>query len=238
MFDRLKSWITPPSATPGPADRKSDFTRALASYPAHVPPHRGYARQLTPEQAQQNLDWFRQTLPERLAALRSLAASTGLVLNDAPAGTLAEAQDLMARLIAWTRDSWPQAPYLPAHLDDAHWAMSARTGDDAIFSVVLDVATLLGHTVMAGRPEWRWGLDLSRASMGQQPKFSARRVVLTTPLLGEQRAPYLMDLEALVLERYRRPKDFRFNQTLEYDPWMEYVRDGYTGRVIDLMDGR
>ena len=48
----------------------------------------------------------------------------------------------------------------------------------------------------------------------------------------------MMYMEALVLERYRRPKDFRFNQTLEYDPWMEYVRDVYTGCVIDLMAGR
>ena len=91
---------------------------------------------------------------------------------------------------------------------------------------------------MTGRSEWRWGLDMARASRGPQPMFSARRVVLFTPPLGEQRAPCMMDMEALVLERYRRPKDFRFNQTLEYDPWMEYVRDGYTGRVIDLMAGR
>ena len=116
--------------------------------------------------------------------------------------------------------------------------MSARTGDDAIFSVVLDVATLLGETIRAGRSEWRWGLDMARASRGPQPMFSALRVVLFTPPLGEQRAPCMMYMEALVLERYRRPKDFRFNQTLEYDPWMEYVRDGYTGRVIDLMAGR
>ena len=240
MLAWLKKHFTHPPAAPAPApDRKVAFRQALAHYPAHVPPHRGWGKQLTPEQAQQNLDWFRQTLPERLATLRALTAETGLTLSQAPVQSLDEAKDLVARLIDWTRICWPDEPYRPEHLhDDDYWARSDRTGDDAIFSVVLDVATLLGETIRAGRSEWRWGLDMARAGRGPQPMFSARRVVLFTPPLGEQRAPCMMDMEALVLERYRRPKDFRFNQTLEYDPWMEYVRDGYTGRVIDLMAGR
>ena len=242
MLESLKRWLRSPAgpkALESLPDRQTQFKQALAAYPAHVPPHRGWGKQLTPEQAQQNLDWFRQSIPERLAALRALAVKTGLALDEVPVQSLDEAQDLVARLIDWTRACWPAEPYRPEHLhDDDYWARSDRTGDDAIFSVVLDVATLLGETIRAGRSEWRWGLDMARASRGPQPMFSARRVVLFTPPLGEQRAPCMMDMEALVLERYRRPKDFRFNQTLEYDPWMEYVRDGYTGRVIDLMAGR
>ena len=243
MLDWLKKLT--PRRTPAPADAPPDlkavFRLALAHYPAHVPPHRGLGGHITPEQAQHNLDWFRRSVPERLHALRALATDTGLALPadlQRPVASLDEAKELVARLIAWTRACWPDRPYRPEHLSDSHWAMSARTGDDAIFSVVLDVATLLGQVAMTGRSEWRWGLDMARASRGPQPMFSARRVVLFTPPLGEQRAPCMMDMEALVLERYRRPKDFRFNQTLEYDPWMEYVRDGYTGRVIDLMAGR
>ena len=47
-----------------------------------------------------------------------------------------------------------------------------------------------------------------------------------------------MDMEMLVLERYRKPRSFYHQGPLEYDSWMEYVRDGYTGRVIDMMDDK
>ena len=238
MLAWLKKHFTHPPAAPAPApDRKVAFRQALAHYPAHVPPHRGWGKQLTPEQAQQNLDWFRQTLPERLATLRALTAETGLTLSQAPVQSLDEAKDLVARLIDWTRICWPDEPYRPEHLhDDDYWARSDRTGDDAIFSVVLDMATLMGQWVMAGRPEWRWGLDMSRASLGHQPMLTARRVVLTTPLLGTQRVPCMMDMEMLVLGRYREPASPYFKGA--QDLWIEYMRDGYTGREIDLLNGK
>ena len=240
MLDWLKKRLIPAAATQANTPEwQAVFRQALAHYPAHVPPHRGWGRQLTPEQAQQNLDWFRQTLPERLATLRALTAETGLTLSQAPVQSLDEAKDLVARLIDWTRACWPDEPYRPEHLhDDDYWAKSDRTGDDAIFSVALDVATLLGETIRAGRSEWRWGLDMDPSSLGHQPLFTARRVVLISPLLGERRISTLMDMEMLVLERYRKPRSFYHQGPLEYDSWMEYVRDGYTGRVIDMMDDK
>ena len=240
MLDWLKKRLIPAAATQANTPEwQAVFRQALAHYPAHVPPPRGWGRQLTPEQAQQNLDWFRQTLPERLDTLRALTAETGLTLSEAPVQSLDEAKDLVARLIDWTRACWPDEPYRPEHLhDDDYWAKSDRTGDDAIFSVALDVATLLGETIRAGRSEWRWGLDMDPSSLGHQPLFTARRVVLISPLLGERRISTLMDMEMLVLERYRKPRSFYHQGPLEYDSWMEYVRDGYTGRVIDMMDDK
>lgn len=64
--------------------------------------------------------------------------------------------------------------------------------------------------------------------------LSARRVVLMSPLLGAQRRALVKDLEALVLARYRTPNDLRFRCPLQFDSWVEYVRDGYTGREIDF----
>ena len=79
MLDWLKKRLIPAAATQANTPEwQAVFRQALAHYPAHVPPHRGWGRQLTPEQAQQNLDWFRQTLPERLDTLRALTAETGL----------------------------------------------------------------------------------------------------------------------------------------------------------------
>lgn len=238
MLEQLKRWLrspVPQTAEPSP-NHQVIFSQALAAYPTHAPPHKGYGHQLTPDQAQQNLDWFRDSLPQRLTSLRALLAGTGLLLRDEDLSpdTLDAALDLVRRLIDWTRACWPGAPYQPRHLSEADWLASDRQGDDAIFSVVLDVATLMGQWVMAGRPEWRWGLDMSRASLGHQPMLTARRVVLTTPLLGTQRVPCMMDMEVLVLERYLKPRDLHFNGALADDPWMEYVRDGYTGRVIDM----
>lgn len=240
MLEQLKRWLRPPTsqtAEPSP-NYQTTFRQALAAYPAHVPPHKGYGHQITPEQAQQNLDWFRGSLPERLASLRALLANTGLPLQDEDLSpdSLDTALDLVRRLIEWTRACWPSAPYQAEHKSYDHWAMSARNGDDAIFSVVLDMATLMGQWVMAGRPEWRWGLDMSRASLGHQPMLTARRVVLTTPLLGTQRVPCMMDMEMLVLGRYREPASPYFKGA--QDLWIEYMRDGYTGREIDLLNGK
>lgn len=236
----MLAWLTkrltrsPDSQAHSP-DRQAGFRQALAHYPAHVPPHRGWGKQLTLEQAQQNLDWFRQTIPERLAALRALAADTGLALGEAPVSSLDEARHLVVQLIGWTRACWPDAPYRTEHKSYDDWAASDRTGDDAIFSVVLDVATLLGETIRAGRSEWRWGLDMARASLGHQPMLSARRVVLLSPLLGPQQVVTHMDLELLVLDRYLKPHDLDFTGPPEQDAWMQYVCDGYTGQSMDLL---
>lgn len=240
MLEQLKSWLRSPAsrkALESSPDRRAQFKQALAAYPSHVPPHRGLGRQITPEQAQQNLDWFQQTIPGRLAALRALSANTGLALGDAPVRSLDEAKSLVARLIDWTRACWPDAPYRVEHKSYEHWAMSGRSGDDAIFSVVLDVATLLGQTIMAGRQDWRWGLDMARSSLGHQPMLSARRVVLLSPLLGSQPVSTHMDLEILVLDRYLKPHDLDFTGPPERDAWMQYVCDGYTGQSIDLLAG-
>ena len=44
-------------------------------------------------------------------------------------------------------------------------------------------------------------------------------------------------MEALVLSRYLTPNDFSFRDPLEFDSWVEYVRDGYTGREFDFYQG-
>lgn len=101
MLDWLKKLT--PRRTPAPADAPPDlkavFRLALAHYPAHVPPHRGLGGHITPEQAQHNLDWFRRSVPERLHALRALAADTGLALPadlQRPVASLDEAKELVA----------------------------------------------------------------------------------------------------------------------------------------------
>ena len=233
MFDRLKTWL---GGSPAPAVDPLDASRArfraaLHRYPVHVAPNRGFAQELSPEQAQANLDWFIASLPTRLGALRALLADFELYLP-APEGlSLPEAEALMAELIAWTQRCWPATPYWPEHLQDSYWLHCDRLVDDAIFSVALDLGSYFGQIAIAAQPAWRWGLDLSAASL-RGPMLSARRVLLSTAPLGKQQVREQLDWEALVVQRYREPQHFLFKGQLADDAWMTQLRDACTGRLI------
>ena len=233
MFDRLKSWLgAVPVEAVNPLDaRRARFRTALHHYPVHVAPHRGFAQELTPEQAQANLDWFTASLPMRLAALRALLADFELDLPTPQGLSLAEAEALMSQLIDWTHGCWPQAPYSPEHLQDSYWLHCDRLVDDAIFSVTLDVASYIGQMVIGLQPAWRWGLDMSAASL-RGPMLTSRRVLLTTAPLGKRQLRNALDWEALVVQRYREPRHFLFQGPPESDAWMSQLRDACTGRVI------
>ncbi len=236
VFERIKGlWGATERSTPAPEDPTAAFRERLQRYPAHRPPHGGFARDLTPPEAQQNLDWFNGSIDARQAALRELLSEYDVALP-APAGLdPTEAESTVARLIAWTRRHWPDQPYRPEHLEDDHWLHCDRVGDDAIFSLTLDLATYFGEIARAARPEWRWGLDLARSSL-RGPMLASRRVLLCTAPLGPRGVRVQEDWEALVVTRYRRPGHFLFQGGPDADAWMVRLRDCCTGRVIDLYE--
>ena len=240
MFDRIKTWLggaqSPASASPAPAPSddaaRTAFRQALQRYPAHAAPHPGYAQELTPEQAQANLDWFLGSLPDRLQVLDVLLAEFGVPAQ--PAADTPEArQAWIGQLIDWTRRCWPAQPYRPEHLATDDWLRLPRTGDDAIFSVTLDLATRMGEVVRAACPDWRWGLDMSAASL-RGPMLTSRRVVLTTAPLGPQGVRLVRDWEVAVVLRYQNPQHFLFEDPLSNDAWSKDLEAGATGRVIRL----
>ena len=71
MLNFLKGFITPAAAISPPLDNRAAFRQALLSYPAHVQPHRGFAKALSLEQADLNLQWFTDSLHSRISALQS-----------------------------------------------------------------------------------------------------------------------------------------------------------------------
>jgi len=157
---------------------RADFRAAVHRYPAHNFPNPGYARQITPQQAQANLDWFLASLPERLAAIDWFLAEFGVPA--APAGaTLSELDSWIARVIDWTNDYWPDKPFRPEHGTDDVWLHAKRVGDEAIFSIALDLGTRFGEVVKSMEPRWRWGLNMDRSDLRDE-MGSARRVVMTT----------------------------------------------------------
>ena len=241
MFDRIKTWLggaqSPASASPAPAPSddaaRTAFRQALQRYPAHAAPNAGYARELTPEQAQGNLDWFLASLPERLQALEGLLAAFGVPAQ--PVAITSEARQVwIGQLIDWTRRCWPAQPYRPEHLATDDWLRLPRTGDDAIFSVTLDLATRMGEVVRAACPDWRWGLDMSAASL-RGPMLTSRRVVLTTAPLGPQGVRLVRDWEAEVVARYKRAGSIDYAAALPFDPWWINFEDACTGRSIRML---
>lgn len=237
MWKRLPSWLggSAEPAQPAPTDDgQAAFRASVQRYPAHVAPHRGYARELTPEQAQANLDWFLASMLDRLQVLDALLAEFGVPAQ--PAADTPEArQAWIGQLIDWTRRCWPPKPYRPEHLATDEWLRLPRTGEDGIFSVMLDLATRMGEVVRAACPSWRWGLDMTAASQ-RGPMLTSRRVVLTTAPLGPQGIRLIRDWEAEVVARYKRLGSIDYAAPVPFDPWWLNFEDACTGRSIRMLE--
>ena len=235
MFQRIRSWLGTAPESDKADDARAAFRAALHRYPAHAPPHPGHARDLTPEQAQANLEWFLAALPERLQVLDRLLTEFGVPTRPA-ADTPEGRQAWVGHLIDWTRRCWPAQPYRPEHLDKDVWLKVARIGDDAIFSVTLDLATLMGEVIKSACPAWRWGLDMASANMGGQPMLTARRVVMTTAPLGSKGIRVIRDWEAAIVAHYWHQDPLERGGPLTSHPLFSRVMDACSGRVVRHFD--
>jgi len=210
---------------------RAAFRAAVHCYPAHNFPHPGIGREITPQQAQANLDWFLASLPERLATIDRFLAEFGLPAI--PSGsTLEEVDHWIARLIHWTNDFWPDKPFRPEHdTDDDVWLYAKREGDEAIFSIALDLGTRFGEVAKSMEPRWHWGLNMERSDLDMP---TARRVVMTTsPLVSKRQRPY-ENWEITVLARYLYPNTISYQIPPSLHAWTNHLRQACTGFVIDL----
>ena len=235
MFQRIRSWLGTAPESDKADDARAAIRAALHRYPAHAPPHPGHARDLTPEQAQANLNWVLATLPERLQVLDGLLTEFGVPTRPA-ADTPEGRQAWVGQLIDWTRRCWPAQPYRPEHLDKDVWLKVARIGDDAIFSVTLDLATLMGEVIKSACPAWRWGLDMASANMGGQPMLTARRVVMTTAPLGSKGIRVIRDWEAAIVAHYWHLDPLERGGPLTSHPLFSRFMDACSGRVVRHFD--
>jgi len=229
----IQAWLLdtpyrPPSAAQQRA--RAAFHAAVQRYPAHAPPYPGSGREITPEQAQANLDWFRATVPERLNALHGLLAEFQ-VPTQPEEWTMAAIDTWLARVIAWTQECWPEQPFAPDHRDEKVQLHAERVGDAAIFSITLDLATKLGEIVIVMEPRWRWGLDMNPANL-RDGMYTSRRVILTTAPLGPDGIRACEDLEPLVTGRYLEPDDHMYRGPLECDAWVKHMHAACSGRPI------
>jgi hypothetical protein len=195
------------------------LARALAHYPPYVAPHVGPPARWSRAQAEDNLAHLVAHVDERLQVLGALLRETADI-DIAPALAGADAGPLLERLHAWANAEW-RATHDPALAQFGRWRSSTRAGPEIVFSLLLDVALLLGELVRRRDPRWQWALDLDPANL-RDGMDSAMR-----PVLLRHDADYdkLLDLEAMVIHRWRHPDDVA-NQL---NAWRRIVRESTAG---------
>jgi hypothetical protein len=221
MPDWLNAWF-------GKRRPASELARRLDGYPPYAAPHTGHGRRLGEAQARANLAYFEQVLPHRLHTLAGLLREqAGIEVDAALAAPGSLAPALTDALHRWAREHWPALlAGRPPALD--RWLLSPRSGDDIVFSMLMDVAILLGELVRRGNPDWHWGLDLDPANLADD-MASARRVVQLADPVGEMPRPFVLDVEDAVVHRFLHPDDP--GQRL-LNPFRRLVEEGLRGDAM------
>lgn len=191
MAGRLKTIL-------GPREREATLAARLRQYPPFVLPHPGSGDELSDDQARGNLANWLQQREQRLATItRLLHDDAGLDTAPALAAPRQHAAALCRALQQWATQAWPA---LPPHPRPAysHWLHSRRDGDGLVYSMLADLALLLGELVCRGNPVWRWGVDLDPQNVADG-LLTARRIVLLADVGGHR---FVLDVEAVVVARY------------------------------------
>lgn len=184
----------------------SPLARRLSTYAPYDAPFAGHGRQLSEAQARANLAYFQQALPHRLHGVALLLREqAGIEVDAALAAPTAQGPALADALHHWAAEHWPGLRGADA-LQAAGWRLPRRgsegESEGIVFSMLLDVAILLGELVRRGNPDWRWALDLDPDNLADG-MASARRVVLLAEPVGPQPCPAVLDVEDIVVHRFR-----------------------------------
>jgi hypothetical protein len=179
------------------------LSRRLLDYPPYLAPHPGPGERLTVQQAQRNLEYLLAEREARLQALGGLLRGYGIDIAPALAG--ADPRPLLDPLHEWANEHWPGLGQPRRHTLSS-WLSSSRQGEDIAYSMLMDVAILLGELIRRRRPSYQWAIDLDEAN-GRDGMPSYRRPVLQVPQGGAMPAPVVLDLEDIVVGRYLQPDD-------------------------------
>lgn len=198
IFDWLKRRREPrPGAT---------LAARLRDYTPYEAPHAGPGTALSPNQAAENLACFEQVLPQRLQQVSALLHEVaGIDTRAALAEPSAHAAALADELQRWALAQWP-ALRLAGPGGLTRWLDSRRSGGEIVFSMLLDLAMLLGELIARGNPDWHWGLDQDAQNLADG-MLSARRIVLLADPVGTHTTPFVLDVEAVVVHRFLHADD-------------------------------
>lgn len=184
---------------PCDAGARDGFAR-LRGYPPYEAPHAGPPAALTLAQAEDNLEHLRLHRAQRLVLLGAWLDSEGIDIRPGLSG--GDPTGLLDALHGWAHVCWP-AWHDPAIAQREVWLRSRRTGPEIVYSLLFDVALLMGELISQRHGGYRWALALDEGTGGDDRR-GCRRPVLLWPAQGMLPSPVQLDLEGIVVSRYLR----------------------------------
>lgn len=220
---RFGSWLAGLGQPKEDRGSSAALARRLQGYPAWALPYPGVPER--PEEQQANLQYWLQHRDERLAALQAFFA------EDLPGGVLAAGLQAGGD---WRAASSALHLWMNAHVEALPrgkftsrngWMHSKRAGDEAVYSLLLDIGLYLGELIIRHRPGYQWTIDADpiRAS---QDLPTLGRVVLEGPRPPGHELPLILD-----------PEDVAVGHYLHGDNPADRIIDNWTGLVADAISG-
>jgi hypothetical protein len=150
------------------------------------------------EQAQANLGYLLAHREARLSHLTRFLSGFNVEVAAALRGGPFEAP--LNALHEWTKQEFPRI-YDPQLAKREVWVESSRTGAEIVYSLMMDIALLLGELVVTRRQEYSWSLDLDPDNEADQ-MTSHKRAVVQLPKGEPFPAPIIFDFEAIVVSHF------------------------------------
>jgi hypothetical protein len=215
----MPAWLD--RLTGGSARSASSLAQQLSRYRPYEAPYAGPATEWTLAQAEANLQYLLQHRTERLEVLSALL--TGFGIQTTPALTGDDPGAFVDSLHRWANAEWP-ALHEPRLATRERWLRSSRRGTEIVYSLLMDVAILLGELIVRRRPTIAWALDLDETN-GRDGMTSFRRPVLVTRRQGDGMQVEI-DVEEIVVTRYLQP---RSPGLTHLNGWKQLVADSTAG---------
>lgn len=178
--------------------KRSRLARLLDTYAPYRAPFPGPARALTLKQAKDNHAYLLATKPHRLELLAPVLAHSGISLDDYKTESFVE---FLEALDKWALTEFPGV-FRKKLAERKAWENSNRAGDEIVYSLLMDVALLLGETMVAQSSNCSWTLDLSDDSR-LDGMTTYQRSVICVDNGHREDSPVYVDIEQIVVGRYR-----------------------------------
>jgi hypothetical protein len=187
---------------------------------------------LSVDQAYENLRYLLDHKESRLKILDQFLMHWGInvlcsLRQDKP-------ETLVSALHKWSGIVWPQA-HDERIATNKRWQETDREGGDIIYSLMMDTAILLGELIIVHRPSYVWAVDLNEENLNLG-MVSGKRCVVQANNPSEPAIPIIVDVEAIVVDRFLYPNDF--SQRHE-NLWWQVVENAISGtyEATGLFDG-
>ncbi len=229
MIPFMWSWLTRKTER---SEGQALLQRLRECYPVYAAPH-AYRRDgqwLSLAQAQENLEYLQTQRPTRLRIVSDfLHTEAGVDVAAALAG--GDPSALLDGLHRWSLHTFPALQKAEPQLArDEVWLASDRRGPEIVYSLLMDLALLLGELILISRPAFQWALDLDEGNLLDGMDSVRRPVLRFLPTPGAagdaSMPPVQLDVEALVVHRYREPD----SPSLQWmNGWAQLVQDARSG---------